>query len=92
MKTVYENKLYKEYKDRVLDWVDEQAKNPEVTEINFDLASCDMGVHPYETNGWGCDWWGNDTVRFGGREWDVSGSAWSGTIILSIPEDECDDE
>ncbi|MGL5713810.1 MAG: hypothetical protein ACRCX2_12380 [Paraclostridium sp.] len=92
MKTVYENTLYGEYKRKVLAWVEEQAKNPEVTEISFYLASSDMGIYPSDTNGWDCDWWGDGTVRFGGREWSVFGSAWSGTVTLSIPEDEDEDK
>lgn len=83
--------LYEEFKKKVLAWVEEQAKNPEVTEISFDLASCDMGIYPSDTNGWDCDWWGDDTVTFGGREWDVFGCAWSGTITLTIPEKDDDD-
>ncbi|MGL5715407.1 MAG: hypothetical protein ACRCX2_20480 [Paraclostridium sp.] len=89
---VSENTLYGEYKRKVLAWVEEQAKNPEVTEIYFELASSDIGVHPSDTNGWDCDWWGDRTVRFGGREWDVFGSAWSGTISLTIPEEDEDDD
>ncbi|MGL5803164.1 MAG: hypothetical protein ACRCX7_11320 [Cetobacterium sp.] len=87
-----EDKLYAEYREKVLAWVEEQAKNPEVTEISFDLASCDIGVEMSDTNGWQLDWWSDDIVEFGGRKWEVEGCAYYGTVTLSIPEDEGDDE
>ena len=80
--------MYNDYKDKVMAWIEEQAKNPEVTEIDVKIASSDIGVGISDTNGWQHDWWSDDIVEFGGRRWEVSGCSWYGNVRLSIPEDE----
>ena len=82
--------MYNEYKDKVMAWIEEQAKNPEVTEIDVNITADDMGVGISDTNGWQHDWWSDDIVEFGRRRWEVSGGSWYGTVSLSIPEDDED--
>lgn len=88
---VTEKDLCREYEKKVLAWVDEQAKNPEVTKISFSLPSSSMDIHPSDTNGWDCDWWGEENVELGGSMWRVYGNAWNGFIVLTR-EDEDEDE
>lgn len=84
------NDLRKEYVQKVIEWIEEQAKNPDVDEISVKLSYNEFeDYYPSElkeVNGWQCDYW-KEPVEIAGRNWRVSGCGMSGTVDLYIEED-----
>lgn len=81
--------LRKEYVKKVLAWIEEQAKNPNVDRIEVELTYWDFEqVYPSvitDMNGWQGDYW-KEPVEIAGRKWHVYGSMAYGTLELHIED------
>ncbi|MGL6121012.1 MAG: hypothetical protein ACRC0V_10945 [Fusobacteriaceae bacterium] len=77
----------------VSDYVLQEARDENVSEIAVNLISSSAEVQPDEFNGWDCDWWANEIVNMANRNWKVSGCAFYGTVAYTAVEgeDENDD-
>lgn len=59
-----------------------EKKSLDVKNIPSDKFCDATGCEANDFNGWQCDWWGD--FEYKGYKFDVSGSAWYGTVNVSL--------
>lgn len=81
--------LRKQYVKKVLAWIEEQAKNPNVDRIEVELTYWEFEqAYPsyfVDSNGWQADYW-KEPVEIAGRKWTPDGSMAYGTLALYIDD------
>lgn len=79
--------LYENYIDATWAYIKEQAADPEVEEIEVNMPASEIPLKISDTNGWQVDFWCDETMEISGRQWEVSGCAWYGSVTFRIPEE-----